>query len=118
MSSTWEEPDQAAPVEAPSPADAPTGGEEADGGQTEQTGKNPSVNREPDDVGTVAAGEGGDASDGVGGRYEVVIGEIPDAADLAKMLWTARCTVHGLLGSADTKENAEVIGEGHRSTHG
>jgi hypothetical protein len=27
MSSTWEEPEEGAPAEAPSPSDAPTGGE-------------------------------------------------------------------------------------------
>jgi len=64
--------------------------------------------------GTFSAGEVGEAVDaddaGVdAGLGDVIIGEIPDAHNLAHMLWTARCTVpsHGLLGTFETREMAE-----------
>jgi hypothetical protein len=56
------------------------------------------------DLGTFSAGEVGQAVAGDGaaedaGLGDVIIGEIPDAHNLARMLWTARCTVppHGQL---------------------
>jgi hypothetical protein len=64
--------------------------------------------------GTFSAGEVGEAVDaddaGVdAGMGDVIIGEIPDAHNLAHMLWTARCTVpsHGLLGTFENREMAE-----------
>jgi hypothetical protein len=64
--------------------------------------------------GTFSAGEVGEAVDGDGagedaGLGDVIIGEIPDAHNLAHMLWTARCTVpsHGLLGTFENQEMAE-----------
>jgi hypothetical protein len=64
--------------------------------------------------GTFSAGEVGEAVDGDGaardaGLGDVIIGEIPDAYNLAHMLWTARCTVpsHGLLGTFENREMAE-----------
>ena len=43
------------------------------------------------------------------GLGDVIVGEIPDAHNLAHMLWTARCTVpsHGLLGTFENREMAE-----------
>jgi hypothetical protein len=70
--------------------------------------------------GTFSAGEVGEAVDGDGagvdaGLGDVIIGEIPDAHDLARMLWTARCTVpsHGLLGTFENREMAEAAKRTH-----
>jgi hypothetical protein len=70
--------------------------------------------------GTFSAGETGEAVDADGaaadaGLGEVIVGEIPDAHDLAHMLWTARCTVpaHGLLGTFETREMAEEAKRAH-----
>ena len=43
------------------------------------------------------------------------MGEIPDADDLTRWLWTARCTVptHGLLGTFATREAAESAKQRH-----
>lgn len=52
---------------------------------------------------------------------EVIIGEIPDARDSTKMLWTARCqdADHDLLGTFDTRDQAEAAGTKHlQSAHG
>ena len=69
---------------------------------------------------TFSAGETGDAVDADGaaedaGWVEVIVGEIPDAHNLAHMLWTARCTVpsHGLLGTFETREMAEEAKRAH-----
>lgn len=68
---------------------------------------------------TVSAGEAGDAvSEDFtqdAGLEEVVVGEIPDASDITRMLWTARCTnpAHGLLGTYETQEQAEQAKEQH-----
>jgi hypothetical protein len=48
---------------------------------------------------------------------EVIVGEIPDEHDLTRMLWTARCTLHGLLGTVDSREEAELLREKHLLTH-
>ncbi len=62
---------------------------------------------------TVSAGEAGNAvaddSARDVGLEEVIVGEIPDAADITRMLWTARCTnpAHGLLGTFGSQEQAE-----------
>ena len=81
-----------------------------------------------DDIGdpTFSAGEVGDAADADGaardaGLAEVIVGEIPDANNLAHMLWTARCTVpsHGLLGTFENQEEAENAKRAHLlSQHG
>jgi hypothetical protein len=70
--------------------------------------------------GTFSAGESGEAVDvdsaGVdAGLGEVIVGEIPDAHNLAHMLWTARCIVpsHGLLGTFETRELAEDAKRAH-----
>ncbi len=70
--------------------------------------------------GTFSAGEVGEAAyaDGAGedaGLGDVIIGEIPDAHNLAHMLWTARCTVpsHGLLGTFENQEMAENAKRAH-----
>jgi hypothetical protein len=67
-----------------------------------------------------SAGETGDAvaddhSAQDAGLEEVIVGEIPDASDLARMLWTARCTnpSHGLLGTYENQELAEQAKEWH-----
>jgi hypothetical protein len=70
---------------------------------------------------TASAGETGSAADAVGSRdagraeAEVIVGEIPDAEDLTRMLWTARCTVsnHGLLGTYPDRETAEAAKQAH-----
>lgn len=52
---------------------------------------------------------------------EVIIGEIPDAEDSTKMLWTARCDDpnHDLLGTFHTRDQAEAAKAAHlRSEHG
>jgi hypothetical protein len=74
----------------------------------------PENRRSTDVEGTFSAGEVGEAVDaddaGVdAGMGDVIIGEIPDAHNLAHMLWTARCTVpsHGLLGTFENQEMAE-----------
>ena len=70
--------------------------------------------------GTFSAGETGEAVDvdsaGVdAGLGEVIVGEIPDAHNLAHMLWTARCIVpsHGLLGTFETRDLAEDAKRAH-----
>jgi hypothetical protein len=70
--------------------------------------------------GTFSAGETGEAvdADGAGedaGLGDVIVGEIPDAHNLAHMLWTARCTVpsHGLLGTFENREMAEKAKRAH-----
>jgi hypothetical protein len=69
---------------------------------------------------TVSAGEFGDAVDvnsaaEDAGLGEVIVGEIPDANDLSRMLWTARCTIpaHGLLGTFENEEQAENAKQAH-----
>jgi hypothetical protein len=69
---------------------------------------------------TSSAGESGAAASApepAAGPEEadVVIGEIPDAEDLSRMLWTARCTIHDLLGTYPTRETAEEAGARHLS---
>src|SRR5665213_1453473 len=58
-----------------------------------------------------AAGEKGTADDSAfdAGLGEVIVGEIPDADDLTRMVWTARCTIpaHGLLGTFESPAKAE-----------
>ena len=65
--------------------------------------------------GTFSAGEVGEAVDGDGagvdaGLGDVIIGEIPDARDLARMLWTARCT-----SSASSRQTRRLPGRNARS---
>jgi hypothetical protein len=75
---------------------------------------------------TFSAGEVGEAVDADGaaedaGLTEVIIGEIPDAHNVAHMLWTARCTVpsHGLLGTFESREESENAERAHLLTvHG
>jgi hypothetical protein len=69
---------------------------------------------------TVSAGETGAAADASEPATEpdgseVVVGEIPDATDLTRMLWTARCTYsrHGLLGTYPDQEAAEAARQQH-----
>jgi hypothetical protein len=68
---------------------------------------------------TVSAGETGhavaDDSAQDAGLEEVIVGEIPDATDITRMLWTARCTnpAHGLLGTYESQEQAEQAKEQH-----
>jgi hypothetical protein len=69
-----------------------------------------------------SAGEGGEASDAPAASasdVEVVVGEIPDAHDLSRMLWTARCTdeAHGLLGTVPTRDEAEALAASHLQGH-
>ena len=59
-------------------------------------------------------GETGEAVDTAGpstdaGQAEVIVGEIPDAHELTRLVWTARCTFppHGLLGTFPDREGAE-----------
>jgi hypothetical protein len=55
------------------------------------------------------------------GLDEVIVGEIPDADDLTRMLWTARCTIpaHGLLGTFENEAKAENARRQHLLTeHG
>lgn len=69
---------------------------------------------------TFSAGEVGDASLGGAGDIagvEAIVGEIPDEHDLSRMLWTARCSQHGLLGTVDTREEAELLRVSHLLTH-
>ena len=70
-----------------------------------------------------AAGEFGLADDAAtdAGLPQVIVGEIPDAADPSHMLWTARCTVmrHGLLGTFEDRAEAEAVKQQHLVTaHG
>jgi hypothetical protein len=66
----------------------------------------------------VAAGESGRASGGnEDAKADVLVGEIPDEHDLSRMLWTARCHIHGLLGTVDSREEAERIRARHLLTH-
>jgi hypothetical protein len=79
------------------------------------------MNGEGSDNEAISAGESGQAAEG-GGRDaavapEVIIGEIPDEHDITKMLWTARCSLHGLLGSVETREGAELLRERHLLAH-
>lgn len=70
---------------------------------------------------TASAGETGMAADATESASmhargaEVVVGEIPDAQDLTRMLWTVRCTFspHGLLGTYPDHETAEAAKEEH-----
>jgi hypothetical protein len=62
---------------------------------------------------TASAGESGAAADVPASGVEVVVGEIPDTGDLARMLWTARCTVHGLLGTYPDRVTAEAARHSH-----
>ena len=64
--------------------------------------------------GMLSAGEAGDAVDSslldqTQHETEVIIGEIPDAHDPIRLLWTARCSFagHDLLGHFDTRAEAE-----------
>jgi hypothetical protein len=66
----------------------------------------------------VPAGEAGEAAaaDPPANRSdqaEVIVGKIPDVHDLAHMLWTARCTEHGLLGHFESKDEAEHAKAAH-----
>lgn len=70
--------------------------------------------------GTLSAGEAGDAVDSslldqTQHETEVIIGEIPDAHDPVRLLWTARCSFagHDLLGHFDTRAEAEQAGVEH-----
>ncbi|HEY1829622.1 MAG TPA: hypothetical protein VGG38_05185 [Acidimicrobiales bacterium] len=72
------------------------------------------------DEGSISAGEGSRAADAdvpaaSSFKAEVIIGEIPDTHDLAKMLWTARCSdrEHDLLGHFDTQEEAVAAKDEH-----
>jgi hypothetical protein len=74
---------------------------------------------EPDKA-TISAGESGQAAQRNGGdaaASEVIIGEIPDEHDITKLLWTARCSLHGLLGTVETREEAELLREKHLLDH-
>jgi hypothetical protein len=66
---------------------------------------------------TRSAGELGRADDAAldAGLADVIVGEIPDPHQLTHLLWTARCTVpaHGLLGTFETQEMAEVAKREH-----
>ena len=81
-----------------------------------------STGEEPEkaDGETFSAGEVGDASPrrGEPEDAEIIIGEIPDEDALSRMLWTARCTLHGSLGVVDSREEAELLRENHLRTHG
>jgi hypothetical protein len=69
---------------------------------------------------TISAGETGEAV-AIGdaaqdaGLEEVIVGEIPDASDITRLRWTARCAnpAHGLLGTFDCQEQAEQAKEHH-----
>jgi hypothetical protein len=97
----------------------PMGGE----GETEEALAHSEPGDEPAtaaEEGTLSAGEEGvaaDASPADNGRHdaEVIIGEIPDADDHLRMLWTARCSssAHDLLGQFDTREQAEEAAAEH-----
>ena len=69
--------------------------------------------------GTLSAGEAADAVDSSlldqHHGTEVIIGEIPDAHDPIRLLWTARCSFagHDLLGHFDTRAEAEQAGVEH-----
>ena len=70
--------------------------------------------------GTLSVGEAGDAvdssqSDQTQHDTEVIIGEIPDAHDPIRLLWTARCSFagHDLLGHFYTRAEAELAGVDH-----
>jgi hypothetical protein len=66
---------------------------------------------------TLSAGELGGADNAASdaGLADVIVGEIPDPHHLTHLLWTARCTVpaHGLLGTFETQEMAEVAKRQH-----
>jgi hypothetical protein len=69
---------------------------------------------------THSAGEMGTAvntegSTGTGTEVEVIVGEIPDAKELTRMLWTARCSFadHGLLGTFESQAEAEECRNQH-----
>jgi hypothetical protein len=86
----------------------------------DDTGESPQDLRNVGAEETFSAGEVGEAAgaDDAGedaGLGEVIIGEIPDAHNLAHMLWTARCTVpsHGLLGTFENREMAEAAKRTH-----
>jgi hypothetical protein len=77
-----------------------------------------------EDPDTISAGEIGQAVDADAaardaGLGEVIIGEIPDPADLSHLLWTARCTIpaHGLLGTFERQEEAEAVKRTHLISH-
>ena len=79
------------------------------------------MNKDEKDASTFSAGEVGDAPiGGVGdiAGVEVIVGEIPDEHDLTKMLWTARCTIHGQLGSVASRQDAELLRQKHLLIHG
>ena len=65
--------------------------------------------------GSFSLGETGEAVDTAGpstdvGQAEVIVGEIPDAHEITRLVWTARCTFppHGLLGTFPDREGAEM----------
>jgi hypothetical protein len=69
---------------------------------------------------SISAGQGGKAAEveistAGGTKAEVIIGKIPDTHDLAKLLWTVRCSDpdHGLLGHFDTQETAIAAKDDH-----
>jgi hypothetical protein len=49
------------------------------------------------------------------GQAEVIVGEIPDAHEITKLVWTARCTFppHGLLGTFPDRQQAEEMKREH-----
>jgi hypothetical protein len=70
--------------------------------------------------GSVAPGEAGEAVGAAApteaaGQAEVIVGEIPDAHEITKLVWTARCTFppHGLLGTFPDREQAEEMKREH-----
>ncbi len=72
---------------------------------------------------SASAGEFGLADDAAtdAGLAQVIVGEIPDAADASHMLWTARCTLpaHGLLGTFEDRTQADAAKRQHlMATHG
>jgi hypothetical protein len=67
--------------------------------------------------GTVSAGETGSAPEVRLSNAEVIIGEIPDAHEPTRLLWTARCSDsdHDLLGQFGTREEAIRAKDEHLS---
>jgi hypothetical protein len=98
---------------------------------SENTESSPLPDGEPD-AGTALSqdsfslGETGEALDTAApstdvGQSEVIVGEIPDAHEITRLVWTARCTFppHGLLGTFPDREGAELKKREHLlSKHG
>jgi hypothetical protein len=79
-----------------------------------------SETEDPANDDTFSPGETGEAVEAdeaecVAGTADVIVGEIPDADELTRMLWTARCTfpAHGRLGTFDVREQAEEAKRRH-----